>query len=166
MKSLAAIVLFLLASLVVVLSAFGQTVPPPFPITWQTADYWTERKDMLVLAPKPLQQWITPNAPYDTQWYLMEVVNAKGVASQLLWHSAKAPVVATSWTSADGKLTGKVTKFTGPWPLQNAIQNNPGRSFFLFSDSPTTYLTGGDGVGKVFLGWYGTTTEYYWCRNP
>ena len=155
MKSLAAIVLFLLASLVVVLSAFGQTVPPPFPITWQTADYWTERKDMLVLAPKPLQQWITPNAPYDTQWYLMEVVNAKGVASQLLWHSAKAPVVATSWTSADGKLTGKVTKFTGPWPLQ--MKNS---TAFLFSDSPYLWITGDQN------GWYGTTTEYYWCRNP
>jgi hypothetical protein len=154
MKSLASIVLFLIASLVVVLSAFGQTVAPPVPNC--PIEY-------LTLAPKPLQQWVTPNAPYDTQWYLMEVVNAKGVSSKLLWHSAKAPVAGTNWTSADGKLTGSVTKFTGPWPLQNAVPNNPDRSFFILDG---TYLTGGDGVGKVFLGWYGTTTEYYWCRNP
>lgn len=141
----------------------AQTVPPPFPAPADSPDFWVKRADMLTLT-KPLQKWVTANAPVDCNWYMMSVDtnrNDKAITI-LLWHSNAAPVVGAKWTSADGKVAGTIKSTCGPWPLQNGTQTS-----FLFPAQGRPETQGFTPWSPTDQnGWYGSTVEYYWCRNP
>lgn len=144
--------------------ASAQTVAPPFPAPAGSPDFWVKRADMLTLTTKPVQKWVIAGATFDLNWYMMSVdtKRADKAITILLWHSTTAPVVGAKWTSADGKVVGTIMSTCGPWPLQSGTQTS-----FLFPAQGRPETQGFTPWSPTDQnGWYNSTTEYYWCRNP
>lgn len=103
--------------------------------------------------------WVAAGVTVDCNWWMIQVNNALGVQSTLLYRSVGKP--AGAFTSADGKLNGTIVGVSGPWPILNT-------GISKGSCTTASYVFQGQrwNPSDGFAAWYGSTTEYYWCRNP